>query len=162
MANTICQENEDKAGDEYFADLDFIEVAEEVKEGYESDVQSDLDSDGEDYMAMRDSDASDTEFSLTEKRTTRAKAKEKKKNKNGNANKKEASANKRKSNVPDDVSDEGSRECQGIGIGCDQKSWNVRSLYGPKENEVFALDAKRSGNLGRYFNVSIFYSWLLL
>lgn len=28
------------AGDEYFAELDYIEVAEQIKEGYESDVES--------------------------------------------------------------------------------------------------------------------------
>lgn len=32
-------------GDEYFAELDYIEVIERIKEGYESDVPEDLEED---------------------------------------------------------------------------------------------------------------------
>lgn len=36
------------ASDEYFAELDYIEVVERLKEGYESDVQEDIESEDED------------------------------------------------------------------------------------------------------------------
>lgn len=60
--------NANKAGDEYFADLDYIETVEQLKEGYETDVvesDSEVDSDEPDYDAKRDTDASDDDFTTS-------------------------------------------------------------------------------------------------
>lgn len=40
-----------------------------------------------------------------------------------------------------------------------EELFSIRKYYGDNEGEVFIMDAKCSGNIGRYLNVS-FFLWL--
>ncbi|XP_058451302.1 histone-lysine N-methyltransferase eggless [Malaya genurostris] len=170
--NNICQMNANKAGDEYFADLDYIETVEQLKEGYETDVvesESDLDSDEPDYDAKRDTDASDDEFTTncnpsnavvktrsqarrdnTKRAEARAEAKaEKNKNKKKEETKAGSDDEREMVNlVPDSEMMPKSDESNSA-----MKYRSVRKLFG-KHEQIYIMDAKKSGNLGRYFNHS--------
>lgn len=36
---------------------------------------------------------------------------------------------------------------------------SIRKYYGPNEDDVYIMDAKGIGNIGRYLNVSFFKCW---
>lgn len=48
LISLYCVQEGKNYGDEYLADLDYIEVVENLKYGYESDVEEDLDDDSND------------------------------------------------------------------------------------------------------------------
>lgn len=161
--NNICQANANKAGDEYFADLDYIETVEQLKEGYEADVvesESENDSDGPDYDARRDSDASDDDFTSSINPSdatvkTRAQLRQ-------DAKKCDKKPQKKKDDPKQD-SDDAEREMISLMPNTDMvkgdvsspsiKYRSVRKLFG-KHEQIYIMDAKKSGNLGRYFNHS--------
>uniref|UniRef100_A0A8D8GAT4 Histone-lysine N-methyltransferase eggless n=2 Tax=Culex pipiens TaxID=7175 RepID=A0A8D8GAT4_CULPI len=161
--NNICQSNSNKAGDEYFADLDYIETVEQLKEGYEADVvesESENDSDGPDYDAKRDSDASDDDFTSSINPSdaavkTRAQLRK-------DAKKSDKKSQKKKEDPKQD-SDDAEREMISVMPNTDMvkgdvaspsiKYRSVRKLFG-KHEQIYIMDAKKSGNLGRYFNHS--------
>jgi histone-lysine N-methyltransferase SETDB1 len=64
-------------GDEFLADLDCMEVAERTKEGYESNVPSDSDSNGSDETsdsamdAGQEDDSQDSDYAITFKKKKR-------------------------------------------------------------------------------------------
>ncbi|KAI8040133.1 hypothetical protein M5D96_007563 [Drosophila gunungcola] len=119
LTETMANEGGQDAGDEYFADLDYIEVAEQLKEGYESEDDDDF---RPNYhyqrKSKRSSRSSSTQSSEldSQERTVI--------NFNPNAD-----------------LDETVREN------------SVRRLFG-KDEAPYIMDAKTTGNLGRYFNHS--------
>ncbi|XP_055641040.1 histone-lysine N-methyltransferase eggless [Toxorhynchites rutilus septentrionalis] len=162
--NMICQMNANKAGDEYFADLDYIETVEQLKEGYETDVvesDSELDSDEAEYDAKRDTDASDDDFTTscnpskaavktrsqvrrdsTKKTDPKRQSKKKEDNGYGSDDEREMV-----NLVPNSDMTKGDESSPSI------KYRSVRKLFG-KHEQIYIMDAKKSGNLGRYFNHS--------
>ena len=112
-------------GDEYFADLDMIEVVESRKEGYESDVSSlEVKSSPSEYAPSDD----DSECDLM-----------------GGPKKKPSSRRKTKKGGSTRTNDE-----TGSGI---QNFVSTRKLFGTLE-ESYIMDAKTAGNIGRFFNHS--------
>ncbi|XP_058815373.1 histone-lysine N-methyltransferase eggless [Topomyia yanbarensis] len=167
--NMICQMNANKAGDEYFADLDYIETVEQLKEGYETDVvesESEADSDEADYDSKRDSDASDDEFK-TNCNPSNAVVKTRSQARRDNTRRAEAKAEKMKLNKKKEDTKAGSDdEREMVNLVPDSemmpksdesnsamKYRSVRKLFG-KHEQIYIMDAKKSGNLGRYFNHS--------
>lgn len=180
-------------GDEYYADLDYIEMAENLKEGYEPDVENDDDrsdeefdpnADDEEDNQRRRSNDSDDEFdpraagieintSIKKSYRTRTRAKQAE----AKPSEKEAatSATTAPSNVVSgEEANAGSDEDEerqlisftphsssGVNFEKDQdgdKYRSVRTYFG-KDETAYIMDAKKCGNIGRYFNVSI---WSLL
>lgn len=156
-------------GDEYFAELDYIEVMETFKEGYEDEVEkSDENSDDEDFDIDKESstrnDDSDDEFvsrnysSIQKSYSTRHS-----KRHEDNAKLKDAKKSKKEMKKQNSLSDDEDdvRQVRNIMVSTtlssnddeEDGSKSFRQLYGPNES-VFIMDAKRSGNIGRYFNVS--------
>lgn len=183
----------DNYGDEYFAELDYIEVAENLKEGYEPDVANDDDLDDDEYepdigqkRKGKDDDSDDDEFvaktNVTEVRKTKryntrnssidTKPDDKPAIKTA-TEKKKAGADSSKSGGPNErvdpvtgeviISDE-DEERQPISFvpnasatslekdNATSKYKSIRKLYGRNEY-VYIMDAKKRGNIGRYFNV---------
>uniref|UniRef100_A0A182PD15 Histone-lysine N-methyltransferase n=1 Tax=Anopheles epiroticus TaxID=199890 RepID=A0A182PD15_9DIPT len=171
VGNKICEMSEDKFGDEYFADLDYIESVEKLKAHYEEEAYH---SDNEDTSSMgpgEDSDESegtmdggkfgadqdsDEEYRVKTKSSgppvkTRAHLRR--------ASVKER-PNRSKKVVNDGVNDEQERvslipnpKIDMNASGGPNEESKFRKLYGENER-VYIMDAKRSGNLGRYFNHS--------
>ncbi|XP_055595543.1 histone-lysine N-methyltransferase eggless [Uranotaenia lowii] len=170
--NNICQMNENKAGDEYFADLDYIETVEQLKEGYETDVvesESENDSDGPDYDAKKDlSDGSDEDFTGKVKTTNQViktrsqllRSDSSKDDSKGSETQKQKKHKKKDENRTgsDDEREmvslvptlEMNKEDDSNGLA---KFRSVRKMMG-KHEAIYIMDAKKSGNLGRYFNHS--------
>merc|ERR1711915_439998 len=111
-------------GDEYFADLDMIEVVEGRKDGYESDVS---DEGFDEEVACHDKKYNDNE--LKTKSTN-------KKSKNADSENNETEPKEEKKSE-----------------SLDNKHKSVRKYFGPKE-DIYIMDAKREGNIGRYLNHS--------
>lgn len=127
-------------GDEYLAELDYIEVVESLKEDYESEVM------------MDDEDVA-SEAARQHKYNTRHSV--------DDSNKKKIAATSRSS---DSHSDEEDPQRQLIGFvpnansdvfenSSSRLSRSIHQFYG-KNERVFTIDAKKQGNIGRYFNVS--------
>ncbi|XP_021695283.1 histone-lysine N-methyltransferase eggless [Aedes aegypti] len=168
--NTICEMNENKAGDEYFADLDYIETVEQLKEGYETDVvesDSEADSDEPDYDAKQDSGASDDDFTASTNPTdaavkTRSQVR---RDSRSSAQKSESKSEKKSSKKKEDNKNgsDDEREMVNLIPNSDMtkgdapspaiKYRSVRKYFG-KHEQIYIMDAKKSGNLGRYFNHS--------
>lgn len=168
-------------GDEYFAELDYIEVVENVKEGYEPDVFQDDDCDDDDEydpeseIQHREED-SDDEFSprmpidinvQTRYRTRHSKQEEEKPIISANSNSATASTSEVANG--DDGSEEDDNERQIISFmphssssvnfereNDNEKHKSIRKFYGKNES-VYIMDAKKSGNIGRYFNVCLMF-----
>ncbi|XP_062706947.1 histone-lysine N-methyltransferase eggless [Aedes albopictus] len=168
--NTICEMNENKAGDEYFADLDYIETVEQLKEGYEADVvesESEADSDEPDYDAKQDSAASDDDFTASTNPTDAAvKTRSQVRRDSRSSTQKTESKTEKKSSKKKEDSKTGSddeREMVNLIPYSDMtkedapspaiKYRSVRKYFG-KHEQIYIMDAKKSGNLGRYFNHS--------
>lgn len=174
-------------GDEYFAELDYIEVVENLKEGYEPDVVNDDDLTDDDYDPRKEDrnreDDSDDEFisniqinndtPIKTRYRTRHSLDAKLKNKeeakttsslssNGSIDKLPRNSIKTEEN---DLSDEESgRQLMSFTPSMQSmmpadkdmehtKYKSIRKFYGKNES-VYIMDAKKSGNIGRYFNVS--------
>ncbi|KAG5682648.1 hypothetical protein PVAND_011987 [Polypedilum vanderplanki] len=157
-ANALCQGQDH--GDEYFAELDLIENAEARKDGYESGVvnpdesdQEEQDSDS-DYDDKNDShDYDDGDFVSKSKAI-------------GNreiitrSSRREKSAKSSASSTPQRTNSEDSSEDEMVNMMPNTENTLTeglrlpfRKLYGPKE-KVYIMDAKKCGNVGRYFNHS--------
>ncbi|CAG9797715.1 unnamed protein product [Chironomus riparius] len=164
-ANALCQGLDH--GDEYFAELDLIENAENRKEGYESGIvypdESDEEKDSDsDYDDKNDShDYEDGDFISKTKasgqreivtRSSRTNLADKNKNPGTSTatvqrtNSGDSSDDEMVSMIPVDTNTGNLGYPEGMRIP-------FRKLYGPKE-KVYIMDAKQCGNIGRYFNHS--------
>ncbi|EAA12389.4 AGAP007978-PA, partial [Anopheles gambiae str. PEST] len=140
-SNRICAMSDDKSGDEYFADLDFIETVEKSKADYEAEAYQSDREDSTPAGNANDSDASDdaiengpspSTHDSDEEYTTKSKP-------------------------------SGTQECVNLipnpemdmmdASGGPNDESLFRKLYGENEH-IYVMDAKKSGNLGRYFNHS--------
>ncbi|ALC41906.1 egg, partial [Drosophila busckii] len=142
LTETKANEGGLDAGDEYFADLDYIEVAEQLKEGYESDVEhSPAEEDEEPYVP----DPEDDDDEFTPKKYYQPRKKDKL-----------MRVSRRNSN-PVNVQDSQERAVINFNPNADMdetvRENSVRRLFG-KEEAPYIMDAKTTGNLGRYFNHS--------
>jgi len=118
-------------GDDYFADLDMIEVVEGRKDGYESDVSDegfDEDPNNKEVEIIED----DPVFSLNDNNELEEVIPEKSKP----AESKPPKAKK----AEKDISDQ-------------PKHKSVRKYFGPNE-DIYIMDAMTQGNIGRYLNHS--------
>ncbi|XP_054737558.1 histone-lysine N-methyltransferase eggless isoform X1 [Anastrepha obliqua] len=130
------------AGDEYFAELDYIEVAEQIKEGYESDVEPPEVEEEEDIYAPDPED--DDEFTPSKSFLTRARNKAQKLTRSSSCQNTDEDSQERQVinfNPNADMNEDSTRES------------SIRSLFG-KDEACYVMDAKITGNLGRYFNHS--------
>lgn len=152
-ANALCQ-NQDH-GDEYFAELDLIETAAPLKEGYEAGVR--MDSESEDEEKDSDSDYNDNDDGDEEFRST-AKSGSRDIVTRSGRNKKRTNEGAEEANSDSD-SDEIMHMEPTPGKNLEEVQFKgargLRKLYG-KNEKVFVMDAKTCGNVGRYFNVSFF------
>ncbi|XP_068146589.1 histone-lysine N-methyltransferase eggless [Drosophila tropicalis] len=142
LTETKANEGGQDAGDEYFADLDYIEVAEQLKEGFESDVEH-SEHDMDDDNMGRDGEDGDDDFRphnhyQPSKRDTRLRVSRSNSTQNNELDSQERAVINFNPNA--DL-DETVREN------------SVRRLFG-KDEAPYIMDAKTTGNLGRYFNHS--------
>ena len=153
-ANALCQGLDH--GDEYFAELDFIETATPLKDHFETgvtypDTESDDDNSDSDYDAKNEEE--DGDFMSTAKAKgnreilTRSARGPRNSDKSSNA---EKSKNDSESDDDDIVNMQPSAGNVNPGT---PKTRSLRKLYG-KNDKVYIMDAKTCGNVGRYFNVS--------
>ncbi|XP_046809428.1 histone-lysine N-methyltransferase eggless [Lucilia cuprina] len=140
LTEAKANEGGQDAGDEYFAELDYIEVAEQIKEGYESEVELPEPEEEDVYNPELDDD----DFTPSKSFLTRAKQKQ----------------NAARSTRPGGNQDDESQERQVINFNPNAdmnedsvRENSIRKLYG-KDEACYVMDAKISGNLGRYFNHS--------
>lgn len=167
-------------GDEYFAELDYIEVVENMKEGYEPDVvepdENDSSGTDEDFDIEKErsrNDDSDDEF-VAGKRYTTSEDSESRRYRTRNsvdtqkkpellAKSKEAERRKERNSSSDEEGD-GVRQVKNFMVSTSMplsndpdegKRKSIRKLYG-KNEFVYIMDAKKAGNIGRYFNVRAF------
>lgn len=170
LTEQVANEAGENLGDEYFAELDYIEVVEGLKEGYEPEVMNDDDkSSSEDEFdpdaEAANKDDSDDEFvsrayigeqqRIKTRYRTRNSIDAKKKEEKKNEEKQKEEEKKKKS---DDSSDD---ERQPISFLPSQTpvqeenttTKSIRKYFG-KNEAVYIMDAKKTGNIGRYFNVS--------
>ncbi|CAI6355120.1 unnamed protein product [Macrosiphum euphorbiae] len=138
LTETDANEGGKNYGDEYLAELDYIEVVEKIKEDYESDVP---DSDHDYEPDTNESESSDENYpsssdgrrsEMTLKLRKRNKTKTKKDGKQVQVLSKFNARNMKNNPKP-------------------PKS--VREYFGNNES-VYIMDAKTSGNIGRYLNHS--------
>lgn len=132
-------------GDEYLAELDYIEVIESTKQDYESDVPEDLEEDmneiGSNNNKLYDPDSpasssnedvnADIETETSD--SIRMRLRERKAKQTSAVNNKAEKKKKEKK---------------------EKEFISIRKYYGDNESEVFIMDAKCSGNIGRYLNHS--------
>lgn len=158
-------------GDEYFADLDYIELVEQLKNGYESDAPEMTDPES-DYDPNEDSPDGDRDFlpsgshSSGNTRSVRSTRSSKsveqlmeRANLKESAKKNQDKGSKSTSRSGSD--DEDTREKINLMpdsiLDCEDapnsKYCSLRKLYGKNES-VYVMDAKICGNIGRYFNHS--------
>ncbi|XP_034652801.1 histone-lysine N-methyltransferase eggless [Drosophila subobscura] len=141
LTEAKANEGGQDAGDEYFADLDYIEVAEQLKEGYESDVErSDPDPEDDSYGpdAEDDDDFRPNNYYIKKKDRLRSSRSNSSSTQNTELDSQERQVI---SFNPNTDLDETVREN------------SVRRFFG-KDQTPFIMDAKTTGNLGRYFNHS--------
>ncbi|XP_035794441.1 histone-lysine N-methyltransferase eggless-like [Anopheles albimanus] len=172
-SNQICAQNEDQTGDEYYAELDYIETVQNTKEGYESDVSNieeeedplqdptilneESDS-GPEYGASNMDADSDEEFTYKSKPSRMA-------IKTRSQIRKLVTESQDDELTDEKQKEKNSEEREPINLapnkdmshaealGKTKKRKSLREYYG--ENEAtYIMDAKKSGNLGRYFNHS--------
>lgn len=186
LTNQMANEGGKSYGDEYFAELDFIEIAEKFKEDYEEDANSDdAKSDKEhvsDEEAVVDDDLNvsmyqpDKEFrpyvkvdknESAENIRTRLRDRSKRSVPPTSPNRKAMKSTSKRVPPPpsaDDesvvISDDEEREPSSFNpksnAGLDEdilRNPSVRLLYGRDEN-VYVMDAKNTGNIGRFLNHS--------
>lgn len=212
-ANALC--TNESHGDEYFAELDYIENVQGLKEGYEAGVQFESDDDDDDDEKNSDSDSDyneqvdqkDDDFTenaeaalnraITTRSSTQTRPKRSGSGKEGSLSENDESLEEEKGDDEEpevDKKDHATPGTSKIGpisesstedeapedsnkflidlvsddeiittIPDDTKmapppvimgTKSIRKMFGPKER-VYILDAKQCGNVGRYFNVSI-------
>lgn len=149
VGNLFCTEEGNKHGkdfgDEYFAELDMIEIVECRKEGYESDVSD------EGFRDDPSSDFSTSEYSPSEDKEFIRQldgADSDVETRGGRKSSRRATSSKRGGLAPSDGV-VGPRKDKEKPV----KFVSARKLYGPKE-ESYIMDAKTIGNVGRYLNHS--------
>lgn len=169
-------------GDEYFAELDYIEVVENMKEGYEPDVvnddiessETDDDFDVEMESIRTRNDDSDDEFvarSYTASedsesrryRTRNSVDRRKKETAPPIVQSKQVEKRRERNSSSDEEADEIRQVKNFMASNTmplnddpddDKNKSGIRKFFG--ENEaVYIMDAKKAGNIGRYFNVSM-------
>lgn len=158
-----ANENGGDHGDEYFADLDYIEIAEQLKEGYESDAPE-MSEESDEYDPEEDrNDDEDFTSSATSRPTTRSTRSTRNSEANAAQKKPAKSVTSQRSTPttpvnPTTSDDEEDRErislLPSMKMQDDMqvvKTRSLRRMYGKDEN-VYVMDAKISGNIGRYFN----------
>lgn len=174
MTEAHANEAGEHLGDEYFAELDYIEVVSNLKEGYESDIEesnnssTDEDFDMEREKQHENDDSDDEEFmsrhymadnSIKKRYRTRNSVDTRNKKQSATST---ATNGKDKKKEPQNSSDsEGESRLQKNFMASDtmpddpdeDHSRSIRALYG-KDEAVYVMDAKKTGNMGRYFNVS--------
>lgn len=150
-ANALCQGQDH--GDEYFAELDLIEVVEAIKEGYEPGVvypdsdeekSSETDSDYDEKNDDNDDKEGDGDF-ISKARTNEGREIITRSSKRKN--------NKRKSAEKKTFDEDSEDEIVSM-IPSGNTKIPLRKRFGPKERP-YIMDAKNCGNIGRYFNVSL-------
>lgn len=155
----------DNFGDEYFAELDYIEVVENLKEGYEPDVINDDDFEDDEYEPkgrMAD-DSDDDEF--VSKASLEGTVQNRYNTRTRNADPRKGSTSSSDLKKDDGGSEEDEeRERQPISFvpnasivafdkeNKESKYKSIRKFYG-KHEYCYIMDAKKTGNIGRYFNV---------
>ncbi|EDW60056.2 LOW QUALITY PROTEIN: uncharacterized protein Dvir_GJ21082 [Drosophila virilis] len=141
LTETMANEGGLDAGDEYFADLDYIEVAEQLKEGYESDVEHSATEEEEDPNVPDPED--DADFTPAKYYQPRARK-----------DKLRASrSHSTQSNEPDSQERAVINFNPNADLDETVRENSVRRLFG-KDEAPYIMDAKTTGNLGRYFNHS--------
>ncbi|KAL5288804.1 egg family protein [Megaselia abdita] len=134
--NLLTEQNANEGGkdtgDEYFAELDYIEVVEKQKEGYESDAESMSQSDSEDEYNPASNDLEWKSSKKVQRQVRRSAS--------GPVNREQRERKKNKF-----LEEEESPK----------KYKSIRKYYGTNE-ACYVMDAKVTGNLGRYFNVGFF------
>lgn len=173
LTEQTANEAGENLGDEYFAELDYIEVMENYKEGYEAEApeMSDGSADDEDFDIEKAShgnnDDSDDDFVSSERYSSAEPVKKayrtRQQKKESNAKQKEAKTKQQKKQTNGSDDDDNERQVRNIMVSDsvsmndddDDRSKTFRKLFGPNEN-VYIMDAKKAGNIGRYFNVSYF------
>uniref|UniRef100_A0A182M0Q0 Histone-lysine N-methyltransferase eggless n=1 Tax=Anopheles culicifacies TaxID=139723 RepID=A0A182M0Q0_9DIPT len=166
----ICEMSENKTGDEYFADLDYIETAESTKANYESEAyrseneasppeteESEVELESERLAAEDDPDEEYTAKTVPSTMAVKTRAQSRKAN---TTERSSAAAPKQPGSI---IGVNGEQECVSLipnpemepedNSGRNSES-QIRRLYGKNEDEIYIMDAKKSGNLGRYFNHS--------
>lgn len=159
FTEAVANEDGRLYGDEYFAELDYIEVVEANKDGYEDYVDPD------EYLSDRQNDSSDRhsedEFEQSGWAPTTALNMNLRKR---TARKKTASIQGSDSDDEDDPdvmdTDETSMQGSIVDISDNENSndqmpkrQSVRCFFG-KDESVYIMDAKAAGNIGRYLNHS--------
>ena len=148
-----------ESGDEYFAELDLIEVVERNKEGYESDVEDDDESEtGGDVEAVSD----DTMGSFTDEETAPVSEKPDRPffanigtKVSDSTDRQTRSRNKEKKDLTVAVDAPGKKRQTAGGADGDDKPKHVSTRkYFNKNEDVYIMDAKDKGNIGRYLNHS--------
>lgn len=158
-------------GDEYFADLDYIELVEQLKNGYESDAPEISDPES-DYDPNEDSPDGDQDFMPSGGQSTRNT-----RSVRSTRNSKSVDQLMERASLKEDAKkdrDKGSTSRSGsddedtrekislmpdssLMENCEDapnsKFTSLRKLYGKNES-VYVMDAKICGNIGRYFNHS--------
>lgn len=181
LTEQYANEAGENMGDEYFAELDYIEVVENLKEGYEPDVVNDDDIEEDDDLydpasesQIRDDD-SDDEFnprlSALELNGSVVKTRYSTRNANKREVEKPAEPEKPEPTVTANGDNGGGgsdedEERQPISFmphsssamnyekdNDNGKYKSIRKFFGKNES-VYIMDAKKCGNIGRYFNVS--------
>lgn len=166
-------------GDEYFAELDYIEVVENMKEGYEPEVvnedpessETDEDFDVENEIRSRNDD-SDDEFVAKRYSTSEDSESRRYRTRNSVDTRKNPiqkppaavpSTDKIKErNSSSDEEGDSIRQVKNFMASNtmplnddpdDERGKSIRKFFG-KNEAVYIMDAKKAGNIGRYFNVS--------
>lgn len=150
----------DEYGDEYFAELDYIEVVESLKEGYERSVKPDPKFDGvqpaeeaasgnSESESDSNSDDADKDDSADEEFVAV---------KLTNMTARQTQYNTRRRMTIDGTKGFGKAAEASRPKSCaprlpPKRPRTVRKLFGRNEC-VYIMDAKKTGNVGRYFNVS--------
>ncbi|XP_050076749.1 histone-lysine N-methyltransferase eggless [Anopheles maculipalpis] len=174
-SNRICEMSENKTGDEYFADLDYIENAENHKadyeaEAYRSDNEDSMQTDNPDDSEESEEEARGERFTSTqdsdEEYTSKTKpstmvVKTRAQSRKASTTERPTASSVIGKGSNNGVNDE--QECvnlipnlemnsKGALLNTDQES-TLRKFFGENEH-IYVMDAKKSGNLGRYFNHS--------
>lgn len=165
-------------GDEYFAELDYIEVVENMKEGYEPDVVHEEDNESssadDDFDVEMESmhnrnDDSDDEFVAksytasedSESRRYRTRNSVDTRKKPDKLPVKDTIKQKERNSSSDEEGDEVRQVRNFMASNTmplntdpdEERGKSIRSFFG-KDEAVYIMDAKKAGNIGRYFNVS--------
>lgn len=175
LTEQSANEAGDNFGDEYFAELDYIEVVEGLKEGYEADIPPEDEEEDEYEPGRRRGDPDDSDdddefvgggggFAAGPRPSNQTRY-----NTRTRTSSVDAAQQQKQQQRRDDNSDEDdNNERQPISFvpnasesAFDNKTLqtpatknrSVRRLFGRNEY-CYIMDAKKTGNIGRYFNVS--------